>query len=181
MEELQTGLTVEDLNERIQQAEVRGDAGVMIALVMQRQELLDSQREIVETDDQSYADPLAAEVAAKCGVVSDDQRPPDKPDTRTTREIAAAARRTTIADREAPDESDTPAAALDDGYAALNTAIALNDGEAMKKALLQIEEADQPDQPDDPLAAAVNRRLRRKDNTGRSNFGLLPRPTQSKE
>ena len=67
MEDLPDLPTVEDLNERIQQAEVRGDAGVMIALVMQRQELLDSQREIVEPEpvDQSYADPLAAAVAAR--------------------------------------------------------------------------------------------------------------------
>lgn len=110
-------------------------------------------------------------------VPTDDEPPQDQADPRSTREIAAAAMRTTIADREAPDESGTPAAAPDDGFAALNAAIALNDGEAMKKALLQIEEADQPEEPDQPgdtMTAAVNRRLRRKDNKGRAHFGLLP-------
>jgi len=132
-------------------------------------------RHMRELYERLNGDPLAAEVAAKCGVRADDGPPSDKPDTRTTREIAAAAMRTTIADRQAPD---APAAALDDGYAALNAAIALNDGEAMKKALLQIEEADQPDQPDDPMAAAVTARLRRKDNIGRAHFGLLPNQTK---
>ena len=42
--------TVEDLNERIQQAEVRGDATSLITLVLQRQELLDSQRVVEEPE-----------------------------------------------------------------------------------------------------------------------------------
>ena len=112
MEELQTGLTVEDLNERIQQAEVRGDAGVMIALVMQRQELLDSQRETAETDDQAYADPLAAAVAAKCGVRADDEPPPEDEAPRSTRAIAASLMQASTAgptpdpDDEEPDQRD---------------------------------------------------------------------------
>ena len=142
-------------------------------------DVLDMLERDAETNDQVYADPLAAAVAAACGVRAGDELRPDKPDTRTTREIAAAAMRTTFTDRQAPDESDTAGAALDDGFAALNTAIALNDGEAMKKALLQIEEADQPDQPDDPLAAAMTARLRRKDADDARNLGLLP--NQSKE
>lgn len=43
-----------------------------------------------ETDDQSYADPLAALVAAKCGVRSDDEAPPEQRDQRSTRDLAVA-------------------------------------------------------------------------------------------
>ena len=114
MEDLQDP-TVEDLNERIQQAEVRGDATSMIALVMQRQELLDSQREIVETDDQSYADPLAAAVAAKCGVLRDDEPPQEQRDPRSTREIAASLMQASTPDSDdpiAPEPPDALAAAV---------------------------------------------------------------------
>jgi hypothetical protein len=40
--------TVEELDREIQEAEIRGDAAGMIAAVMFRQKLLDSQREPVE-------------------------------------------------------------------------------------------------------------------------------------
>jgi hypothetical protein len=169
MEDLPGLPTVEDLNERIQQAEVRGDATSMIALVMQRQELLDSQREIVElepvdhaalndtdamrealreikaaeTDDQPYADPLAAEVAAKCGVVADDGPPPEQEVQQSTRALAAALMQASTAGP-TPDPDDDK----------------------------------EPDQPDS-LTAAVAAKLRRKDNRGASNLGLLP--NQSKE
>ena len=145
MEDLPDLPTVEDLNERIQQAEVRGDAGVMIALVMQRQELLDSQREIVEPEpvDQSYADPLAAAVAAKCGVPAGDEPPSEQRDPRSAREIAASLMRTPIAGE--PAESGEPATP----------------------------------EPPDSLTVTVAERIRRKDNSGASNLGLLPR--ESKE
>ena len=142
MEDLQDP-TIADLNERIQQAEVRGDATSMIALVMQRQELLDSQRETAETDDQAYADPLAAAVAARCGVLRDDEPPQEQRDPRSTREIAASLMRASTAGH-TPDPDDD-------------------------------KELDQPDS----LTVTVAERLRRKDNAGASNLGVLPR--QSKE
>jgi len=85
-------------------------------------------------------DPLAAEVAAKCGVRADNEPPPEQEVQQSTRAIAAS---------------------LMQGSTAVPT-----------------PEPIAPEPPD-ALAAAVTARLRRHENTGASNLGLLP--NQSKE
>ena len=88
-----------------------------------------------------HEDPLAAEVAAKCGVRFDDEPPQEQRDPRSTRAIAASLMQaSTVGSTPDPDE--------------------------------------EPDPPDN-LTVTVAERLRRKDNAGASNLGVLPR--QSKE
>ena len=85
-------------------------------------------------------DPIAAAVAAKCGVRADDELPPEQEVQQSTRAIAASLMQAGPTPN--PDEPVAP-------------------------------------EPPDALAAAVTARLRRHENAGASNLGLLP--NQSKE
>jgi len=106
------------------------------------EEILDwRRRHMRELYERLNGDPLAAEVAAKCGVRADDEPPQEQRDPRSTRAIAASLMQaSTVGSTPDPDE--------------------------------------EPDPPDN-LTVTVAERLRRKDNAGASNLGVLPR--QSKE
>lgn len=81
-------------------------------------DVLDMLERDAETDEQSYADPLAAAVAAQCGVRADDGPPQEQRDPRSARAIAASLMQASTAgptpdpDDEEPDEPDSLTAAV---------------------------------------------------------------------